>query len=182
MVMCCNDLPSVSSCDAGTFRRIRVIEFNSRFCENPVKKNEFKIDPELKTKLKIWRPYFMSILIHWYQKYLKEGLQEPESVKKATTKYKADNDKFNEFFDQCIEESEKSFECNKTIYSNFTNWWLNNYSNTKIPEIKELIRALKIKYGNEKEETINGIRNYGFNVLIKNNINNINENYINEDL
>jgi P4 family phage/plasmid primase-like protien len=182
MVMCCNDLPSVSSCDGGTFRRIRVIEFNSRFCENPVKKNEFKIDPELKTKLKIWRPYFMSILIHWYQKYLKEGLQEPESVKKATTKYKADNDKFNEFFGQCIEESDKTFEYNKTIYSHFTNWWLQNYSNTRIPEIKELIRALKIKYGNEKEETINSIRNYGFNVLIKNNINNINENYINEDL
>jgi P4 family phage/plasmid primase-like protien len=190
MVMCCNDLPSVNSIDSGTFRRIRVIEFNSRFCENPVKKNEFKIDPELKSKMINWRPYFMSILIHWYNKYLKEGLNEPESVKKATTKYKADNDKFNEFFDQCIEHDQDideetnkdktEFQCNKTIYSHFTNWWLQNYSNARIPEIKELIRALKIKFGNEKEETINGIRNYGFNIKLKNT--QFNENFINEDL
>lgn len=180
MVMCCNDLPSINSCDGGTFRRIRVIEFNSRFCENPVKKNEFKIDPHLKSKLVKWRPYFMSILIHWYQKYLKEGLNEPDSVKKATTKYKADNDKFNEFFDQCIEEVENGFQCNKTIYNHFTNWWLQNYSNTRIPEIKELIRALKIKLGNEKEEFINNTLNYGFNIILKNT--NIQENYISDDL
>jgi len=180
MIMCCNDLPSVSSIDGGTFRRIRVIEFNSRFCENPVKKNEFKIDPQLKSKLVTWRPYFMSILIHWYQKYLKEGLNEPESVKKATTKYKADNDKFNEFFDQCIEEVENGFQCNKTIYNHFTNWWLQNYSNTRIPEIKELIRALKIKFGNEKEEFINNSVNYGFNITLKNT--NTQDNYANENL
>jgi len=179
MVMCCNDLPSVSSIDGGSFRRIRVIEFNSRFCENPVKKNEFKIDPKLKSKLVSWRPYFMSILIHWYHKCVKEGLNEPDSVKKATTKYKADNDKFNEFFDQCIEESEKEFQCNKTIYSHFTSWWLQNYSNTRIPEIKELIRALKIKFGNEKEELINNSMNYGFNVTLKNVQQ---DNYITEDL
>lgn len=180
MVMCCNDLPSVSSIDGGTFRRIRVIEFNSRFCENPVKKNEFKIDPQLKYKLVKWRPYFMSILIHWYQKYLKEGLNEPESVKKATTKYKADNDKFNEFFDQCIEEVENGFQCNKTIYNHFTNWWLQNYSNTRIPEIKELIRALKIKFGNEKEEYVNNTLNYGFNITLKNT--NTQDNYLSDDL
>lgn len=179
MVMCCNDLPSVSSIDGGTFRRIRVIEFNSRFCENPVKKNEFKIDPQLKSKLVTWRPYFMSILIHWYQKYLKEGLNEPESVKKATTKYKADNDKFNEFFDQCIEEREHQFVCNKTIYSHFTNWWLQNYSNTRIPEIKEVIRALKIKFGNEKEEFTNNTLNYGFNITLKNTTQ---DNYLSDDL
>ena len=68
MIMCCNDLPSVTSCDGGTWRRIRVVEFKSRFCDNPVKQNEFKIDPTIKTKIKMWRPYFMSILIHWYNK------------------------------------------------------------------------------------------------------------------
>ena len=64
MIMCCNDLPAVTSCDSGTWRRIRVVEFKSRFCDNPVKENEFKIDPTIKTKIKEWRPYFMSILIH----------------------------------------------------------------------------------------------------------------------
>ena len=82
MIMCCNDLPTVSSIDGGTWRRIRVVEFKSRFCDNPVKENEFKIDPTIKYKIKSWRPYFMSILIHWYNKFLEEGINEPEEVTK----------------------------------------------------------------------------------------------------
>ena len=167
MIMCCNDLPSVSSCDGGTWRRIRVIEFKSRFCDNPIKDNEFKIDPSIKYKIKEWRPYFMSILIHWYNKFVKEGMNEPDEVKKATAKYKVDNDKFNEFFDQVLEECKDTFEQNKNIYSNFSGWWSNNYPNARIPDIKDLIRSMKIKYGNEKESVVNGCIQYGFNIKFK---------------
>lgn len=169
MVMCCNDLPAVSSIDGGTWRRIRVIEFKSRFCENPVKDNEFKIDPTIKYKIKEWRPYFMSILIHWYNKCMYEGLDEPDEVKKATTKYKVDNDKFNEFFDQCLEEA-GTFETNKTIFSHFQNWWSSAYPASKIPDNRELRRAMKIRYGDEKERVINGVVHYGFNVKVNVNV------------
>jgi P4 family phage/plasmid primase-like protien len=167
MIMCCNDLPTVASIDGGTWRRIRVIEFNSRFCKDPTKSNEFLIDPNIKEKVKHWRPYFMSMLIHWYQKYLAEGMLEPNDVKKATSKYKADNDKFNEYFDENIDESLKNFESNKVIFNHFTSWWSNNYSTSRLPDIKELRRALKIKFGTEKEQVINGLVNYGYNVKIK---------------
>lgn len=167
MIMCCNDLPTVTSCDGGTWRRIRVVEFKSRFCDNPVKQNEFKIDPTIKYKIKSWRPYFMSILIHWYQKYLEEGMKEPDEVKKATNKYKVDNDKFNEFFDQVCDESQNEFESNKNIYNHFSNWWSNNYPNSRLPDIKDLRRAMKIKFGTEKESIINGCMHYGFNIKIK---------------
>lgn len=167
MIMCCNDLPTVTSIDGGTWRRIRVVEFKSRFCENPTKENEFKIDPTIKYKIKSWRPYFMSILIHWYQRFLEEGMNEPDEVKKATAKYKVDNDKFNEFFDQILEETSNEFESNKNIYSHFSNWWSNNYPNSRVPDIKDLRRAMKIKYGNEKESIINGCMHYGFNIKIK---------------
>lgn len=172
MIMCCNDLPQVASIDGGTWRRIRVIEFKSRFCENPVKSNEFLIDPNLKSKMKNWRPYFMSILIYWYNKYLYEGLREPDEVKKATNKYKVDNDKFDEYFDQNIEEDSKSFETIKNIYNNFTSWWSCNYPTSRVLDIKELRRALKIKYGNEKEKIINGSIHYGFDIRLKNEDNN----------
>ncbi len=167
MIMCCNDLPAVASIDGGTWRRIRVIEFNSRFCDNPTKENEFKIDPNMKHKIQQWRPFFISILIHWYNKYLEEGLNEPYEVRKATDKYKVDNDKFNEFFDTCVEES-NVFETNKSIYNAFSNWWSSNYPSSRIPEFKDLRRALKIKYGNEKEQTIGGVTHYGFCVVCKN--------------
>jgi P4 family phage/plasmid primase-like protien len=168
MIMCCNDLPSVTSCDGGTWRRIRVIDFTSRFCENPVKTNEFKIDPTIKYKIQSWRPYFMSILIHWYKNFLTQGMNEPDEVTKATAKYKVDNDKFNEFFDQIIEESQTNFESTKTIYSHFSNWWSNNYPNSRIPDIKDFKRAMKTKYGNEHEKVVNGRINFGFNVTVYN--------------
>jgi|UniRef100_A0A6C0AM57 P4 family phage/plasmid primase-like protien len=167
MIMCCNDLPAVSSIDGGTWRRIRVVEFKSRFCDNPVKENEFKIDPTIKTKINEWRPYFMSILINWYYKFLEQGMNEPDEVKQATAKYKVDNDKFNEFFDAVLEEHSDSFETNKNIYSNFSSWWSNNYPNSKVPELRDLRRAMKIKYGNEKETLVHGTINYGFNIKLK---------------
>lgn len=110
----------------------------------------------------------MSILIHWYYKFLNEGMNEPDEVKKATAKYKVDNDKFNEFFDQILEESPSDFEPNKYIYNHFSNWWSTNYPNSKVPDIKDLRRAMKIKFGNEKETLVNGCVNYGFNIRIKN--------------
>ena len=103
----------------------------------------------------------------YYKKFLEEGLVEPDEVKKATAKYKVDNDKFNEFFDACVDEDSSVFESNKVVYNNFSSWWSSNYSTSKIPEIKELRRAMKIRYGNEKERVINGCVNYGFNVRMK---------------
>jgi len=173
MVMCCNDLPAVASIDGGTWRRIRVIEFKSRFVDNPKKPNEFVIDTSIKHKMKEWRPYFMSMLIFWYNKYLYEGLNEPEEVLKATTKYKADNDKFNEYFDGRVEECEldelHKFENIKSIYSDFTSWWAYNYPTSRLPDIKELKRAVKIKFGNEKEKKIGSAVHYGFNIKFKDN-------------
>ena len=172
MIMCCNDLPTVTSTDGGTWRRIRVIDFNSRFCENPKKPNEFLIDPKIKEKISLWKPYFMSILIHYYNLYKKEGMSEPDEVKTATNKYKTDNDKFNEFFDVCLVEDDKNIETFKDIYSNLTLWWSENYSNVKIPDTRELKRALKTKFGMEKEKIIDGMTRYGFNVQFNRKFNN----------
>lgn len=167
MIMCCNDLPSVTSSDGGTWRRIRVIDFNSRFCDNPKKPNEFLIDTNIKTKLNIWKPYFMSILIHHFNLYKKEGLVEPDEVKNSTNKYKTDNDKFNEFFDSNIIESNTHIETFKNIYSQMSSWWNATYSNVKIPDTRELKRALKTTYGIEKETMIDGVIVSGFSVELK---------------
>ena len=110
----------------------------------------------------------MSILIHWYKLFLTQGMNEPDEVTKATAKYKVDNDKFDEFFDQIIEESQTNFESTKTIYSHFSSWWSNNYPNSRIPDMKDFKRAMKTKYGNEHEKIINARINFGFNVTICN--------------
>lgn len=171
MLLACNDLPNISSIDGGTFRRLRVIEFKSRFCDNPKRPNEFQIDPTIRTKLKNWRPYFMSILIHWFNKYENEisekgRIDEPDEVMVATSKYKEDNDKFTDFFEESVSES-STVMCLKTIYGLFSTWWCNNNTGTKIPDIKELRRALKIKYIDEIEYFDHGIKHIGFNVKVR---------------
>ena len=173
MIMMCNDLPAINSCDGGTFRRLRVINFTSKFCENPIKDNEFRIDSTIKTKIKNWRPYFMSILLHYYKIYEEEirengAIQEPEEVKIATSKYKADNDRFNEYIIENIKEDPNNFETLRIIYNNFMRWWSANYANNKTPDIKELRKSLKIKYGNEITSIINGITQIGFNIKLNN--------------
>ena len=63
MILTCNELPEVPSDDGGTWRRIRVIEFTSKFCENPVKPNEFAMDLELSDKFDRWAESFISMFI-----------------------------------------------------------------------------------------------------------------------
>ncbi len=173
MVMCCNDLPSIPSSDGGTWRRLRVIDFNSRFLDNPNPKhaNEFKKDPCLKSKLKLWKPYFMSILIHWYNKQLSEGIIEPSEVLQSTEKYREDNNKFTNFINECISESiEDNFQSISNIYSVFCQWWQEKYtnSNTKfhIPPEKELIKAFKFKFGPLIEHKNGKIIETGYNIKI----------------
>ena len=155
LFLCCNDLPSITSQDGGTWRRIRVIDFSSRFVENPKNPNEFKIDNLLKLKMKKWKPYFMSILIYYHKLYKKEGIIEPNEVLSATNRYKNDNDKFNEYFDNCLKSDLESILTFKEIYTSMTQWWLNNNNQQRIPDIKEFKRSLKLKYGNEKEDKNN---------------------------
>jgi P4 family phage/plasmid primase-like protien len=165
LFLACNDLPNLSSIDGGTVRRVRVLEFTSRFCDSPKKANEFHIDPDVKHKQKMWRPYFMSILIHYYHLYQKEmkefgKIEEPEEVQLATNKYKNDNDKFNDFFEDCMTYNDSFDILNiKTIYGLFGNWWVSNNTTTnKIPEQKELIRAMKLKYDPDDYDKFKGFK------------------------
>ena len=73
MVLTCNHLPLVPSDDGGTWRRIRVVRFESRFCDNPEpqKPNEFPIDTNLATKFDDWKEPFMSLLVEYYKKIVR---------------------------------------------------------------------------------------------------------------
>lgn len=109
----------------------------------------------------------MSILIHWYKQYNKEieetgKIEEPNEVKIATDKYKNENDKFNDFFEECVEEvtsSSAPIISIKSIYNQFSVWWSSNHPSIgKIPDIKELTRAMKLKYDEEDYNLHKGFR------------------------
>jgi P4 family phage/plasmid primase-like protien len=103
--MLCNRLPGISTMDNGTWRRIRVIPFESRFEEvdHPDliagREGVYPRDNSLDDKLMTWREPFLSYLVHLYEtEYITEGLQpEPAVVKQESEKYKADYDSFAKF-------------------------------------------------------------------------------------
>ena len=108
LFMMCNKLPPVTSMDRGTWRRIRVIEFVSKFVspEEPEyieyqqgRPNVFLKDPQLDRKLREWREAFLGLLVHIYEtQYISVGLQPvPESVMRASNKYKESFDMFARF-------------------------------------------------------------------------------------
>ena len=109
MLLLCNQLPHVPSDDGGTWRRIRVVEFTSKFVDDPQEENEFQIDYDLSTRMVEWRERFMSLLIHYYKKYEIEGITEPAEVMKCTTDYKSQNDHMAYFTSNYLERKEGMF-------------------------------------------------------------------------
>lgn len=102
--MCCNRLPPIHSMDGGTWRRLKVIPFNSRF----VSHGDPSLDPEnhvylkdtmLDEKLKIWRKSFLALLVHYYKtRYCPHGITKvPDIVIAQSNEYKNKNDAFEKF-------------------------------------------------------------------------------------
>jgi P4 family phage/plasmid primase-like protien len=143
MVLTCNHLPNVPSDDGGTWRRIRLVEFISRFVEDPdpEKPNEFPIDKDLSTKFVDWREQFMSLLIEYYKIYIQTGVKEPEEVLQCTREYQKNNDFYLEFKDDKFENNEMSFLSVNDAYTTFKYWQKENHSVVKVRK-REFMNAI----------------------------------------
>jgi P4 family phage/plasmid primase-like protien len=155
MVLTCNTLPNVSSDDRGTWRRISVVDFPSKFVDNPDpnEKYEFKIDDELDDKLKMWPEAFMFVLINYYRKYKTTGLKEPPEVKRHTEEYKSESDAFSSFIgEKLLEETSmsKGVELDD-VYIVYQAWFRQAYgANNKCPSRKDVRVNMTKKFGNPK--------------------------------
>ena len=86
------------------------------------------------------------------------------------------NDRFNDYINENNKEEPNAFETLRLIYHNFNIWWVANYSNNKTPDIKELRKSLRERYGEEIVQIVNNITQTGFNIkLIQNDLNMIDE-------
>jgi P4 family phage/plasmid primase-like protien len=102
--LACNRMPPIHSMDGGTWRRIRVIPFDSRFLPqgDPMidsSRHIYPRDDMLDEKIKSWRVPFLSLLVHYYQtKYCPHGIKYvPQIVMQACESYKGNYDSFGKF-------------------------------------------------------------------------------------
>jgi P4 family phage/plasmid primase-like protien len=174
LVLACNDLPAAPPNDGGTWRRVRVLPFMSRFTENPDprQKYEFKLDNELSEKLELWKETFMSILVKYYKEYLETGIIEPSEVMESTEKYRRENDCYSEFISNRIEYVPNSYVDVGDLYEEFKNYFASNMPSGKIPSMPDYRKTLERIFGPVKGNKWKGIK------LIPNEVKfiNVNEN------
>ncbi len=180
LLLACNHLPSIFSDDGGTWRRIRVIDFMIKYCNNPKGPNERKTDNKLREKIKKWNQGFMWLLLEiYYPMYvLNDGLDklEPDRVKLATDKYKADTNPIMEFFDELLENDNESDIVLNDIYESFKVWYVSSYNDKKIIQRKKFkeyfdTTGYKVTSVPGRGIVIKGIKIKELNVLNENNIN-----------
>ena len=152
MILACNELPEIPSQDGGVWRRLRVIEFSSKFCENPdpLKPNEFMMDLELSEKFERYAEYFISMLIERHKNINPNKINEPREVINATQKYKDNNDIIGQYVgDRIITDPECKEKIGITeIYNDFKMWGINNVSKgKKTPDRAQLRSYLEKIYG-----------------------------------
>lgn len=140
LLLICNHLPKIPSNDGGTWRRLRVFEFKSKFVDNPDEKKsfEFKKDYNLSQKLVKWKECFMYMLIQWFKIYKETGLKEPEEVKKFTKQYEKECDVFLEFIDDKTKACPEKHVYISALHNTFKGWYKDAYVGNKAPSRKEL--------------------------------------------
>lgn len=111
-ILQCNDLPDVPSRDGGTWRRIRVVPFESKFVDVPKEANEFKKDSRVENNLSAKTgktKYFEAFGYYLYlqfKKYKEQNykLNPPKEVLVASKDYQNKNDIITRFIDEMIEK------------------------------------------------------------------------------
>lgn len=113
----CNDKPKLPPHDDGTWRRVRLIEFVSRFVpdlkEANLERNLYPIDYNLSEKIQNWGEPFLWMLIEKYKEYRQNGsvITDPHEVMEYTNAYRRENDIFNAFMNECIVQDSMNSVC-----------------------------------------------------------------------
>ena len=153
LVVCTNHLFKIESSDDGTWRRIRLVEFESKFCENPSSNpadKEFPRDNEIHKKFEKWVPIFTSMLIEIAKK-TKGKVNDCDKVTKVSDQYRKDQDFIAQFVSLKIEKGSSSDIMYKTdIQSEFKLWYEQEF-NQKAPSNKKLTDHLNKKFGKFKK-------------------------------
>jgi phage/plasmid-associated DNA primase len=150
--LACNDKPKINTTDGGTWRRMVVINFTSKFVSNPSAKNEYPLDESIQylVNSKEWATPFLSYLVH----ILKDGnghrkLLAPAKVLEYTSEYRNDNDGIAKFVSEKISTLKEGDEIiqvsTTTLRRAFKNWKDDNEQRTLSPT--DLEKRLENMFG-----------------------------------
>lgn len=155
VIVATNKLPKIkhSMGDTALWDRIRVIEFESRFCRKddpdlPVSFEEqmiakkFEINIHFSDYLPQMAEAFAFYLLEWYRKNPHDNIAEPIKVTNATRLYENKNDVYKHFIDHCLTETIDTSISIDAVWDAFKIWFQQNNTSFTIPDRDDLIKAL----------------------------------------
>lgn len=167
----CNITPNIKSDDDGTWRRLKVVPFLSKFIKKsewpahkPLPEDHFWADDKLSEKLMEWRQTFMSILIDYFAAYRAVGcLKHPDLVIKNTEDYRQRCDLYRDFvIDYLIKTGNDTDRINVSkLHEGMKVWYRSNHDG-KCPSAKELANYLNHRMTNHYDKSSNLLVGYAF--------------------
>lgn len=167
--LACNDKPKVNTTDGGTWRRLKVIDFPSKFVVNPTAPHERPMDETIENKVlsKEWAECFMSYLVHLYTEG--KGLHKlipPKEVDAYTNEYKEDSDAIAKFMSEFFHPLEPQAGDGPVdgvtwsyIQSEFARWKRENEARGSAPELR---KRIDVQYGLLPKNCHTGWTNFRF--------------------
>ena len=151
LVVCTNVLFDIKSNDDGTWRRIRLCPYKSKFCEDPKKDDpeepyQFLIDKNLDVKIKTWVNVFMAMLVK--KAFETDGkVKTCAAVTASSNKYRNTQDYLSEFLRDKIRPADEDTYIKKTeVYEEFKKWYIVQHGKN-IPKGNELYDYMTKKFG-----------------------------------
>ena len=151
LVVCTNTLFDIKSNDDGTWRRIRVCDFISKFVKDPSgdpNDHEYLIDKNIANNFKKWAPVFFGMLVDIAFK-TKGKVEDCDIVMASANKYRASQDYLTEFFNERIVENSEQRLLKTVVYNDFRIWYTDNHGKG-VPKGKELYEFLDKRLGKYK--------------------------------
>ena len=150
IAVCSNNFMKVNSQDHGTWRRIAVIDFMSRFTDTPVnddpeKPYQFKKDTTIKEKFPEWREVFMAMLVDIIFKT--DGRVKPcDMVTESSSKYREREDHIAEFIREKVMHSTEGKITKTELNNEFNIWYMGTYGRGG-PSVKEVHEYMDKRFG-----------------------------------
>ena len=159
LVVCTNTLLDVGSNDEGTWRRICVCEFISKFCKkedfDDDRDHQFEIDKQIGEKFATWAPIFISMLIE--KTYITKGLVNIcDAVKSSSLSYRNTQDFYSEFVSDKVKKSVGSKVKETSLYEVFKSWFQLHHGKN-VPKGRELFEYMTKRFGKKVRGVWNNV-------------------------
>lgn len=159
LVVCTNTLLDVNSNDEGTWRRLCVCEFKSKFCAkeefDDEREYQFEIDKKLGEKYVQWCPIFISMLVE--KAYTTGGLVKIcDAVKASSSSYRNTQDYYSEFVSDKVKKTAGGKIKETSLYEVFKIWFQLHHGKN-VPKGRDLFEFMNKKFGKKQRGIWNNV-------------------------